>query len=477
MLHICFTYTSSEVCPSVYLLLFFRMTGVYMYECFFDSDAKMQKLLLDCLSARADDSQELEHVEYDLELFYIANDGELEKYVSAGNDISRKRLIVCTEEMEEAVCQRLGCDAGELMVFTGVGGEYQLLTDILRCLKSRELISGAEHQDLVSCLNLYQTYRIWDLSMKGRFFYASSRHDSECEIMRKRYADASKNCFEQIMGNGGWANRETPHQQYTFLNLAYEGNLYCERSGTFQIYTKGSLADMCSNLVEKQEDKSWQESFCLLAAQVFDDLLRDYNRAFEYYKECCNDFNAYAYYRKGIIFQEHTNDFEKMLKYLETSVCIYPEYYRAWYRLGRCYMRLDRYREALEAFRNVRRILEVRLEADVLRPMEIEYLFKAQNQCAYICNKAHGNLGQAVIENRIAVRAWKTINTSTFFQRIGDPERPVEIWERVRKELCVNKIYSEILKLAKRLEDEQLKKDTQAEMVGCMAGGCNGENG
>lgn len=476
MLQICFTYTSSEVCPSVYLLLFFRMTGIYMYERYFDSDIEKQELLLDCLSTRADGSRESAHADYDLELFYITNSEELEKYVSVGNDISRKRVIVCTKEIAEMVCQRLHIDVGDLVVFQGVGMESLLLMTILNYVKVRDIISFNELQDLESCLLLYQRYRVWELSMEGRFFYALSRHDNECEVLRGRYAVASKQCFEQIMKNGGWENKATLHQQYAFLNLAYEGNLYCIRSGISQIYTKGSLAEMCSNLVERQEDKNWRECFCLLAAQVFDDLLKDYNRAIEYYMECCNDFNAYAYYRKGIIFQEHTTDFEKMLKYFEISVCIYPEYYRAWYQLGRCYMRQDRYREALEAFRNVRRILEAKLNEDVLRPMEIEYLFKAQNQCAYICNKVHGNLGQAVIENRLAVKTWKTINTSTFFQMIGYTARPEKLWERVRRELCVNKIYSEIIKLAERLEDDQLKKNTQADMAACMAGGCSGGN-
>lgn len=476
MLQICFTYTSSEVCPSVYLLLFFRMTGIYMYERYFDSDIEKQELLLDCLSTRADGSRESAHADYDLELFYITNSEELEKYVSVGNDISRKRVIVCTKEIEEMVCQRLNMDVGDLIIFQGAGGELRLLMNILNCVQKRGIISRAEQRDLLSCLLLYQTHFIWELSMEGRFFYASSRYDNESEGLRGRYAAASKQCFEQIMKNGGWENRATPHQQYAFLNLAYEGNLYCIRSGISQIYTKGSLAEMCSNLVEKQEDKNWRECFCLLAAQVYDDLLKDYNRAIEYYMECCNDFNAYAYYRKGIIFHEHTTDFAKMIKYFETSVCIYPEYYRAWYWLGCCYMRQDRYQEALEAFRNVRRILEAKLNEDVLRPMEIEYLFKAQNQCAYICNKVHGNHSQAVIENRFAVKVWKTINTSTFFQMIGYPARPGKMWERVRRELCVNKIYSEIIKLAERLEDDQLKKNTQADMAASMAGEYSGGN-
>ena len=139
-------------------------------------------------------------------------------------------------------------------------------------------------------------------------------------------------------------------------------------------------------------------------------------------------------------------------------------------------MLLDRYRDALEAFRNIMRILEPRLNADVLRPMEIEYLFKAQNQCAYICNKALGRLGQSVIENQIAVKVWKTINTSSFFQQAGYVKRPRQLWERTKKELCVRKIYNEIVKLAVKLEDDQLKRNTQEEMEP-YEGECNEQYG
>ena len=80
MLRIHFTYTSSEICPSVYFLLFFRLTGAYLYESYFDSDAQKQGMLLNCLPEDAEIEKRQVYDAYDLELYYIANNEEYEKY-------------------------------------------------------------------------------------------------------------------------------------------------------------------------------------------------------------------------------------------------------------------------------------------------------------------------------------------------------------------------------------------------------------
>lgn len=472
MLRIHFTYTSSEICPSVYFLLFFRLTGAYLYESYFDSDAQKQGMLLNCLPEDAEIEKRQVYDAYDLELYYIANNEEYEKYacevMAMPEKDAARHILVCSHEVNRAESPLLPAEGGSAkhsIVVHKAGAEFATLRDVLDELLHREIIFGDEYADLRECLQLYEKYRIWELSLQGRFFYAAKEDKEDYVRIRGRFVKASKAYFEEFMSGGGWRNAATLHLQYAFLNLAYEGNLYCIRGGGPMIYTADSLARMCRSLLQSLDEEGWKGSFSLLLAQVYDDLLMDYNKAFEYYIKCCNDFNAYAYYRKGIIFQDQAGDYEKALKYYLISAQIYPEYYRAWYRIGRCYMLLDRYRDALEAFRNIMRILEPRLNADVLRPMEIEYLFKAQNQCAYICNKALGRLGQSVIENQIAVKVWKTINTSSFFQQAGYAKRPRQLWERTKKELCVRKIYDEIVKLAVKLEDNQLKRNTQEEMA------------
>lgn len=220
------------------------------------------------------------------------------------------------------------------------------------------------------------------------------------------------------------------------------------------LYDPHSLIKVCKTIL-RGEQKELEESFYLLLAQIYDDLLKDSNMAYEYYLPACKDYNAYAYYRKGIYWQEYAKEYEKAAKYYAKSVCIFPEYYRAWYMLGFCYMNMGRCSEALDVFRNIGRILNPRLNTKKMRPVEIEYLFKAQNQCAYICNKVMNNPQQSIRENFKAEEVWNAIDQSEFFD-IFAPDQAI-VRKRVKKQLNVSKIYYEIYFLADRIGDTSLK--------------------
>ena len=451
-----FTYTSSEIQPSVFLLLFFRMTGIYVYERFFDFDKSKKKSLLKPLMNNEDVKLIQEYAEFDLDLHYVVNATEYEMYkdyVRYSSCESDDRVLIIPEEMEEDISEE-----DRLISCCWKDDIQQLLTDIISLLAGKKLISQDTKNELNQCVIVYINNELWNVSLLGKYFYIAEEAEQYQEITGK-YRNSIAEFFEILQQKEcEWGDEKFLHLQYSALNLIYEGNLYCIRNNRTLIYNPNGLVQICKKMLNNGRGAiRLQESLNLLLAQVFDDILKDPNLAYEYYLPACQDYNAYAYYRKGIYWQDYAEDYENAIKYYTKSVYIYPEYYRAWYRMGRCYMLKNRCKEALDIFRNVGQILKPRLEADYVRPMEIEYLFKAQNQCGYICNKVLNNPEQSILENLEAVKAWEAIEKSKFFKLFGI-EKENSIRKRVAKELNVHKIYMEICKLARRIGDISLEE-------------------
>ena len=451
-----FTYTSSEIRPSVLLLLFFRMTGIYVYERFFDFDKSKKKSLLKPLMNNEDVKPIQEYAEFDLDLYYVVNATEYEMYKDYARYSSCEsddRVLISPEEIEKNISE----EDRPICCFWK-DDPQQLLTDIINLLAGKKLISQDTKNELNQCVDVYIKNELWTASLLGKFFYIAEEAEQYQEIT-DQYRNSIAELFEILqLKECEWGDEKFLHLQYSALNLIYEGNLYCIRNNRTLIYNPNGLVQICKKMLNNGRGAiRLQESLNLLLAQVFDDILKDPNSAYEYYLPACQDYNAYAYYRKGIYWQDYAEDYKYAIKYYTKSVYIYPEYYRAWYRLGRCYMLENRCKEALDIFRNIGQILKPRLETDNVRSMEIEYLFKAQNQCGYICNKVLNNPEQSILENLEAVKAWEAIRKSKFFKLFGK-EKENGIRKRVEKELNIYKIYMEICKLAHRIGDVSLEE-------------------
>ena len=462
-----FTYKSSEVQPSVFLLLYFRMTGIYVYERFFDFGLEGRERLLRVLPEENRKSDLGD--DFDLDLFIVSDRADWEAYLNQYEAYEPQylpgRIVVFSENCgislpykEETVYYR------EYM-WKKIQSEQKLLDDIIGQMRSMEVISQDAWKDLNFCRQIYAQNEIQKLSLLGKFFYVAEE-DKQYTDIKNNYQMAVENIFKVLRVNEcKWGDGKFIHLQYAALNMAYEGDLYCIRNGKQLIYAPKSLVSVCRLLMEDQEVLGGlEDSFYLLLAQIYDDLLMDANMAYKYYLLVCKEYNAYAYYRKGNYWQNFGKDSKKAIIYYEKSLSIYPEYYRAWYRLGMCYALEGRSDSALGAFRNIWRLLKPRLEAKRVRAMEIEYLFKAQNQCANICKKEMNNHQQAIREDLKIVEIWNAINTSTFFDLFAPNQN--QIRQRVRNQLNVSKIYYDIYFLADMIGDVQLKEEYLDKIVG-----------
>lgn len=453
MQRIRFTYKSSEVCPSVFLLLYFRMTGIYVYERFFDSGREKADRLLNRLPEVEGINRIKPYENFDLELFCVSDKEDYQLYQEQyGNNVLLPTLIITFGKVGD------GLTEGNMLriVKYSKNQDEQLLNDIISAMEDMGIIPAYTKEELLLCAGIYFRNKVWNISLLGKYFYIAEAEKSYKQIVNQ-YRETINEIFAVLQNKEcNWGDKEYIHLQYAALNISYEGNQYCIRNNRSLIYKPQGMARICRELLKGRIDREeLGDSFYLLLAQIYDDLLHDPNQAYEYYLFACQDYNAYAYYRKGVYWQEYVKDYKNAIRYYTKSVYIYPEYYRVWYRLGRCYMLISECSEALDMFRNVGRILKPRLQAQNVRPMEIEYLFKAQNQCGYICNKVLNNPQQAILENIGAVEAWDAIEQSKFFEIFNEEEDTVR--KRVKKELNVSKIYTEIYKLADKIGDVQLK--------------------
>lgn len=446
-----FTYTSTEIEPSVFLLLFFRMVGIYVYERFFDSTVDDQRELLQVLSEKDSRGQTVWD-DFDLDLYYVQSCKELAAAKSLlTENSSSKRLFIFSEN----IISELGNELLPHVLYNKSNEKF--LSCLMQSIYKLGIINDTTREQLMSCGTIYCSNLVWQLTLKSKFFYKAEDERAFLQF-KAQYKRVVNGLIQQLRSTGSdWGKEDSFYIQYSILNIAYEGNQYCYKNEKSMWYSSKELADICKSLLNNEDiTENTRNSLNLLLAQIYSDLLNDPNAAYQYFDLACENYNAYVYFKIGCYWQDYAGDYAKAIEYYRDSVYIYPEYYRAWYRMGNCYMETAKCEKAIDVFQNVARILEPRQDKGCLRPMEIEYLFKAHNQCAYVWNKIFRRTVNSLMENYKAVEVWKDIEHSNFFERIlGEKETQGPIRTRTQNELNINKIIYEISKLEEKMKTVQ----------------------
>ena len=462
-----FIYKSYEVIPNIFLSLYFRMIGIYVCEQYFDFSKEKTARLLSYLVEEKDESEETENIvdrDFIFELYYIGDEEDAYEYEKNYRDFNSElpRIVIVNDEEEELFSflnseNECVIRYRKANVLTSADNLQMLLNEIVEKAKEIGSIDEKIEEDWKNCAKVYAEYNVWRVLLLGKYFYAAENREQYSEVIEGYDAVIDK-IFEILSAKHcNWGDEDYIHLQYSVLNMAYEGNLYCVRNSASMLYSSKSIGDICKTLLKNGASNGMEANFSLLLAQIYDDLMGDHNVAYQFHLEACQKYNsAYAFYRKGKYWQDYAKDYKKAIRYYIKGVKIYPEYYRAWYRLGRCYMLSERYHDALNMFRNVTEILKSRLEKKQLRPIEIEYIFKAYNLCGYICNKKLNNPRLAILENMQAEDAWEAIGKSEFFEIFSNDKEVIR--ERVQRKLNISKIYKVICNLADKIEDRNLKE-------------------
>lgn len=435
------TYRDAEIKPSVYLLLFFRFAGIYVYERFWGP--RTVQMEEPELPQENQDKEELKNrwpavfTAYDCDIYIVSNETDFQEYKKL-SDKRPDRTVLLTR----------GQLADESINYADIS-EHSLVNQICENLTDRGIIVSDEAVELKILASIYNLVNLMQMTLGAKYFFAVLEKP-QLSILRGKYEAiisallknlADKKCI--------WGDRRFFHMQYAALNMIYELNCLCARYQEELAYSKESLLRLCDAL-ETGLYGLLGDSVKMLKGQVYDDLFQNPNAAYERYVNCCNPdttYNSYVYFRKGNYWQDFGEDWEQALKYYTQAVYIYPEYYRAWFKIGLCNRKLGRNREAVTAYENVRRCLLDRIAGKCVRPMEMEHIFKAQVQIAEIWEKS-GNLDNAIEALRWAERIWELAEDTSFYTLMSMPLLEEDFYRKKTKEnLDIEGVYERLIVL------------------------------
>ncbi len=437
------TYRDAEVKPSVYLLLFFRFAGIYVYERFW-GPRTVQMDGSELLPKDQDkDKEEMKNRQpaafsaYDCDICIVRDDLDFQEY----KQLSDKRP-------ERTVLLTRGQLVDDSINYENISEQF-LVNQICDNLANRGIILSDEATELKMLASIYDKENLMQMTLGVKYFFAVIEK-TRLSMLQGKYEAIISALLKDLAGKGCiWGARRFFHVQYAALYIIYELDCLCVRYQEELAYSKESLLRLCDAL-ETGLDGLLGDSVKMLKGQVYDDLFQNPNAAYERYVNCCNPdttYNSYVYFRKGNYWQDFGEDWEQALKYYTQAVYIYPEYYRAWFKIGLCNRKLGRNREAVAAYENVRKCLSDRIAGKCVRPMEMEHIFKAQVQIAEIWEK-NGNQDNAVEALRWAERIWDLADETSFYALMSVTPAEEKFYRNKTKEnLDIESVYERLIVL------------------------------
>ncbi len=434
-------YGYSEINPSVFVLLYFRMIGVYVVEKFLNQKVSLEEELKRL--CEIEEKKEVTEDFYDAEIYLLQTQTDYEEYKKMPK--GERTITACYSGIE-------GINEEEIDIYYVERKDREFLQDILNSLHERNIIKYEEYHDCCKALQIYCDLNIKELVLSTKYFYVLDEEFYTSKINQyKKVIDTLKEALFSVrlenLGDDFYV-----HLQYSLINCSYEANLYSRRNNQPYIYMVQSLINIGNKLLD--HNTSLEMSVRTLVGLVYSNLLQDENEGYSNYLQACygNDFNSYLFLLKGQYWQNFAVDYEMANRYYFKSVQNFPEYYKAWYKIGCCLYKMKKFDKALEAFDAVRKILLQRLNDGCIKVMEIEHLFLACCQYADIIFRKYNDIKTAIRYYLYSEKVWDSIMETRFLDLIGKTEDERNKLRRIaKKNLEIEKIYDKLITLYMRI--------------------------
>lgn len=433
-------YGYSEISPSVPVLLYFRMIGVYIIEKFLNQKVNLDKEF--DLLAEKEDIKDAEDDFCDAEIYLLKSQAEYEEYSRLK---SRYPEIVCCDE-------KGGVRTGDKDILYNEKNYEKLLQDILDSLYNRDILKPEEYSDCCKALHIYCNADVMQLTLSTKYFYLFDEEERYKEKI-DQYKNVIWSLSQELenVNPGKLGDDFYVHLQYALIRYSYEADLYCRRNNKPFIYNVPSLLSISNKLLD--HSTSLEMGVKTLIGLVYSNLLSNENEAYNSYLQACygRGFNAYLYMLKGQYWQNFDVDYKKANRYFLFSVRNFPEYYRVWYKIGCCLIKMKKPEKALIAFDTVRKILLQRLDAGCIKVMEIEHFFLACHQYADIVFKEYKDAKTAIQYYLYAEKAWDSVMDTRIFELISKEKSEIEQLRKIaRKNLDIENVYNRLIMLYAR---------------------------
>lgn len=457
-----FTYRSTNIDPSISVMLFMRLNGIYIYEKFFDF-GREEELSLFTKFPEYEEYKIEEAWESDAQFYVMESTQDVDTFLRTCDwEFFNPKKCVFIDTTKDGFLKELTEAIGGAQ-YIRYRGNTSLLHDIIDILEP----DRTEREFLKNVAEIYCEKKVWQLNLVGKYFYPAETQERFDEVIDayREVVHALKNKLNMYGVRLGDKSTIGMYIRYAVCNLAYEANLYCIRNKKTQIYWPESIVRPLSQLAGNLKENRFKDSVELLLTQVYDNLMMEPNRAYKKYLEMCREpYSAFCYYKKAEYWIHFGDNTKHAIRYYLHSAVHFPQYYQAWFHLGIAYVQTGEYRRALEAFRNVKVILRNRRYESVLRPIELEYLYRAYCCSGYIQYNCFGDFDMALKEDLGAEKVWSEIDDSRFYLLLDDKEDAEYIKSTIKRQFNIGALYRVIYKLAMKAGDSYLAEGYHKKM-------------
>lgn len=436
-----FIYNSVDVEDSVFLLLYFRILGIYVYEQHMDM-AKEVPFLLEGL----DDVKVQTDYDCDARIYLLCRPEDVSGCTADLLQLSEagraKSVVLVKGDWLDENLNQIFSDMQRIPLPVEEGSRQQLLQMLTEAFYRARLIGGNEKNAFERFAEIYCTHDLYRLTLGTRFFYAKKEWFDEIAGKYKAVYTELLRSLKDL--NSQWGDARYVHLQAAVLNLVFDIDIYARKCNEPMPYTPDSCIRVCDKILTEAEG-ILDDGIRLLQGQIYSELLDKEKDGFDCYLQTCKDYNAYAYFKKALTLEQVNANYEKAVQYYKKSVMIFPEYYRAWNAMGMCYYRMGKWGEALDAFSCVKQILKHKREKKCLRPLEMDYLFQSLRRQGEILADKIVDTPKALVPYKDAENVWNMIEESSFWHYMYQDDQKIKQAQKVIKErLNVKAVYSRL---------------------------------
>lgn len=427
-------YHNIDIYPSVFLLLFFRMVGIYIHEFFINLPANLKQ----CTD------------QYFSVIYLITKNcppDKLNGYQLHFNKTSKSCIFLAEEEVY-AENPDFITSTYPVIFYSKRNREsdkINLLKQIIAALSesAMEFFSSVQEKtkwrniqhNLEQLAEIYVNRDLQALSLSGKFFYSNT---TLFQRVQKQYMHLISDIFSSI-GDWDWTiNEHFIYSRFAFVNMCYELNALCKKNDKPYIYTSQHLLILCDDLIAHYGKTV---NLLMLKGQICEDLLKEYSLAYECYTLACQKskgLNVYALYRTGMYKEKMLFYWPDAIHDYQQALELYPGYYRVLYRLGACEEKLNHIDEAISTFKRIYSLFTDKIKSFCLRPMEIEYLFKISMKLAALYEYNVGDTYRSYHYYRNAEATYGFIDQSSFLQTLLGESDAEELNTMMKEHLNIN---------------------------------------
>lgn len=253
---------------------------------------------------------------------------------------------------------------------------------------------------------------------------------------------------------------------YFEMDLMRSINETCDFLSQIPVF---DVEKMMDGLMEAQKEYSFVSNMYILQGMIAESQKRLERDAAEWYKrgiEAVGEYPyaSYGYYRLGRVC-ERRNNWNEAIKYYKKSCEINSREYRSWYKIAVLAAKEESgIDEAVEAYGKICDILKKKEQNNYLQEKEYEYLYKAYFRMAELyAQSGQKNLAVENYEKVIALNK-RLSDSNLMYEQIYGKNAAEEFKNYTKKRLKLYRVYKELVKLYRALEDTDRENEALAEV-------------